>query len=78
MQLYFTASPPKKSTTIATGVIEPTKVRSLDTYSKYKDITASSLPNTFSNRLSYFSGRTMFERVESGVIGCGACGLKKS
>lgn len=90
MQLYFTALPPKKpitqhysTTTPIHANPTPTKIntmktsslQSLDTYSKYTNIAPS---NTFSNRLTYFSGTSMFGRVESGVIGCSSCGLKKS
>jgi hypothetical protein len=50
-------------------------VRSLETYSKYKSI--ASMPDTFSDRATVFSGKNMLTRVGFGISGCSSCGLRK-
>lgn len=51
------------------------ELRSLESYSKYKDI--ASMPNTFSDRATMFSGRNMFSRIGTTMGGCSSCGLRQ-
>lgn len=56
-------------------LIQPTntqeELRSLESYSKYKDI--ASKPDTFSDRTI---GRNMFSRIGALNSGCSSCGLR--
>lgn len=74
MKLLFTSTIIKPITPFATSSSKTTSVpQTLDTYSKYVEKNTT----TFSNTTSYFSGTTMFSRVDSGVHGCSSCGLQK-
>lgn len=48
--------------------------RSLESYSKYQDI--ASKPDTFSDRITVFSGKNMLSRIGTSTSGCSSCGLR--